>query len=183
MRTCLQFRDQDVYEHGLSVRRRYTELRDHLLEDVPLRTEWRLPDWIRSPDIIRCLEDVDEDVVEAYQVYHDCGKPMCRVVDPDGRQHFPDHARVSRERFLECSDGRGTARMIADLIGMDMDVHKLRASDLEEFRARPQALTLLITALCEVHANSEMFGGIDSVGFKIKWKHLDRFGGRMVTPP
>jgi hypothetical protein len=69
---------------------------------------------------------------------------------------------------------------VADLIGMDMDVHLLSASGVEEFSRRSQALPLLMTGLCEIHSNAQMFGGTDSPGFKIKYKNIDRFGSRIV---
>jgi hypothetical protein len=59
---------------------------------------------------------------------------------------------------------------------MDMDVHLMKAADITEFIKRPEAITLLITALCEIHSNCAMFGGIESTSFKIKWKHIDKRG-------
>jgi hypothetical protein len=38
----------------------------------------------------------------------------------------------------------------------------------------------LLTGLCEIHSNARMFGGIESTGFKIKWKHLDKMGKRII---
>ena len=57
-----------------------------------------------------------------------------------------------------------------------MDLHLLKACDMEEFASRPEAVSLLIVALAEVHSNAEMFGGMDSTSFKIKWKHLNQRG-------
>jgi hypothetical protein len=37
-------------------------------------------------------------------------------------------------------------------------------------------ITLLIASLAEIHSNAEMFGGIESTSFKIKWKNIDRRG-------
>jgi hypothetical protein len=176
MRSCFQCEGMSVYDHGLDVRSRYSDLRDHLMKGVPLVMEWRLPAWIFRAD----PASLDDSVMEAYQVFHDCGKPFCRTVDDTGRQHFPNHANESKRRWLECTDGSEWSAGVAELIGMDMDAHLLRASSVDEFRKRPQALALLLTALAEIHSNSAMFGGIDSVGFKIKYKALDRFGGRIV---
>lgn len=123
---------------------------------------------------------MNDSLMELYQVFHDCGKPLCRTVDEHGRQHFPGHAEVSRRTWIECSDGSPGAMHVADLIGMDMDIHLMTASGIEEFSMRPQAMALLLTALCEVHSNSQMFGGIDSPGFRMKYKKIDRFGARIV---
>ena len=59
---------------------------------------------------------------------------------------------------------------------MDMDIHLLKAVGVEEFASRPEAATLLLTGLAEVHSNAAMFGGISSTSFKIKWKQIDRRG-------
>lgn len=180
MRSCLQFPGVSVLDHGLSVRSRYVELRDHLLEGSPLSSEWRLPDWISSPVVTTGLRASDDRLVGLYQVYHDCGKPLCREVDPEGRQHFPDHASVSEARWLECSDGSEEAHAVARLIGMDMDVHLLSPEGVPGFASRPEAIVLLVTGLCELHSNSAMFGGTSSTGFKIKHKRVSRLGGRVV---
>jgi len=169
-----------MYDHGLSVRSWYLDMRSHLLSGSPLRGEWRIPSWFSSTKIIGHLSSIDDGLMELYQVFHDCGKPLCRTVDPLGRQHFPDHAAVSKARWLECSDGSIEAQWIADMIGMDMDVHLLSVSSVGEFASRPQALSLLATGLCEIHSNAGMFGGIGSQGFKIKFKGMERFGSRIM---
>lgn len=178
MRECFQFRSMSMLDHGLDVRSWYEDL-TALRRGVRSSKEWRLPDWIMSPTIWH--DRVDGSIIELYQVYHDCGKPLCRVQDLDGRQHFPNHAEVSRARWFECSDGSPEALEVADLIEQDMDIHLLRASGVDEFARRPHALTLLLTGLCELHSNAQMFGGTDSTGFKIKYKNLDRFGARIVA--
>ena len=106
-----------------------------------------------------------------------CGKPLCLVIDDEGRRHFPGHAEASRKAWLET----GGDRAVGDLIGMDMDAHLLKADDLEDFAARPQAASLLLTALAEIHANAAMFGGIESTSFKIKWKHIDKRGRQALA--
>lgn len=180
MRECFQFKGMSMLDHGWDVRGWYLEI-CRRIRGNPARRDFRIPDWLDDDVVISHLEQVDDRLVELYQVYHDCGKPLCRMVDVEGRQHFPDHAMVSRIRWLECSDGSPEALQVADLIEMDMDVHLLRAAGVEEFARRPQALTLLLTGLAEVHSNAEMFGGTSSTGFKIKYKNLDRFGARIVA--
>lgn len=41
-------------------------------------------------------------------------------------------------------------------------------------------MTLLVTALAELHSNAAMFGGIESTSFKIKWKKLDKLGKKLI---
>lgn len=179
MRECFQFQTMSVLDHGLSVHEWYRDLYAHLTEGKPLQRLWRMPDWITDPLIPQKL--LDFELLQTYQVYHDCGKPFCRTVDDLGRQHFPDHAEASRKRWLECSDGSPEALRIAHLIAMDMDAHLLKADGIAEFAAREEAISLLVTALCEIHSNADMFGGIESTNFKIKWKQLDKTGKRILT--
>lgn len=170
MRSCEQTPGLSVLGHGEMVRDHYRDLLDHLRYGSALRFAWRLPEWISDPLL---LEDLPSDGTMAeYHVFHDCGKPACRTVDEDGRQHFPDHAAVSRQVWLDA----GGSDEVADLIGMDMDAHLLKDVGVEEFASRPQACALLLTALSEVHANAGMFGGLEAIGFKSKWKQLDRRG-------
>jgi hypothetical protein len=180
MKECFQFKTMSMLDHGEDVRSWYEDLQN-LLMSSPRPSErrfaaWKLPSWIESNVIRQHFLTADDEVIRLYQVYHDCGKHLCREVDAEERQHFPNHAAVSKQRWLDC----GGSAEVGDLIGMDMDVHQLKACDVEEFAARPQALTLLLTGLCELHSNAQMFGGIDSTGFKIKFKNLERFGKRII---
>lgn len=170
MMNCEQTQGLSVLQHGEMVSARYKELIAFLREGQPLETEWRLPDWISDPKILPRL--LDDGVMELYQTYHDCGKPRCFTVDVEGKRHFPDHAECSRRTWLDI----GGSEEIATLIGQDMDAHLLKDVGVAEFAARPQAIALLLTALCEIHANASMFGGIESVSFKMKWKNLDKRG-------
>ena len=114
-------------------------------------------------------------------MYHDCGKPYCRSVDTEGKTHFVNHAAVSRETYLtKVSDNV----VIANLIGWDMVLHTCTGEELHKYMTEvwtpKDAFTLLITAFAEIHANASMFGGIESLSFKIKYKHLCKQGKRMV---
>lgn len=170
MRNCNQTAGMTVLEHGEMVRDYYRDLIHHLRDRQPLAFAWRLPSWIYDPLL---HDNLPPDATMAeYHVFHDCGKPLCRIVDDEGRQHFPDHAAVSEAAWLAA----GGDPEVGSLIGMDMDAHLLKGEDVELFAHRPQACALLLTALSEVHANASMFGGIDSVSFKMKWKHLDKRG-------
>ena len=115
--------------------------------------------------------------VAADQVYHDWGRPFVRVVEAEGRVHVPDHAAESERVWLE-SGGKAE---VGSLIRMDMDAHLLKGDQIADFASRPQAATLLLTVLAEVHANAEMFGGLNSDSFKIKIKHLDKRGRQVLA--
>jgi hypothetical protein len=156
------------WEHGQLVAARFRDL----MNPNPNMT-WRLPAWFeQNADWIRAKLAPDFELISSYQLWHDCGKPFCRIVDEDGKSHYPDHANVSAKIWRQL----GGDPKIGDLIEQDMLCHQLRPADAEAFASNPNALTLLVTALCELHANASMFGGFQSDSFKIKYKRLDKCG-------
>lgn len=171
---CEQMKGMNVYEHGVSVAKYFHDLCSHINSGEPATYDWRMPDWINNELLWDSIYDIYD--IEDYQVYHDCGKPFCIEYDEDGRKHFPNHAQISKDLWLQI----GGNTKVANLIGMDMDVHLIKAVDVPEFALRKEAATLLITALCEVHSNSTMFGGITSSSFKAKWKQIDRRGKAII---
>ena len=69
---------------------------------------------------------------------------------------------------------------VKKLIKRDMEIHLLKAVGIKDFIKKEQeALTLLLVGLAEVHSNAELFGGRNSVSFKIKWKQIDKRGKRI----
>lgn len=160
---------QSVWEHGESVRDHLFDLINHLRHGTSLVYDWRIPDWVSTHLLEKLLPDED---LKLYTLFHDCGKPNCLELDEQGRSHFPNHADVSAKVFSEIfSNSR-----VENLIKSDMIVHTMSAADVPEFAKRDEAVSLLLTALAEIHANAEMFGGIESTSFKIKWKHIDKRG-------
>ncbi len=174
MLSCEQTSGMNMMQHGASVVEYFTDLQNHILNGSTLTLEWKLPDWATDPKIWNALYDMD--TIQEYQLFHDCGKPFCKEVDDEGKQHFPNHAAVS-ERIWREVGGNPTA---ATLMGMDMDIHLLKDLGIEEFAKRPEAATLLLTGLAEIHSNARMFGGIDSTSFKIKWKQLNKRGKKIL---
>jgi hypothetical protein len=173
MRACYQFREQDVLEHGLAVTRAFAELRQ-ALETGTQPEGWRLPSWLLEPMTRTRFLDalLPAEQLYWYQLFHDCGKPMCRTIDEEGRQHFPGHAEASERQWLEC----GGSPEIGRLIRLDMAMHTASAEEMTLLCQIPDAASLYLTALAEIHANAPMFGGFDSTSFKMKAKHLDRRG-------
>lgn len=177
MKQCPQTEGQSVWEHGESVANHLSDLIEYLRGQKDL-AGWRVPDWLAQyrSQLLASLPS-DPDMLLTYAMYHDCGKPFCREVDAEGKQHFPDHARVSRDKYLEVApDGSENRYEIADLIYRDMDVHLLKAEQVDAFCENKFATSLLLAGLSEIHSNAKMFGGIESVSFKIKFKQLDRRG-------
>jgi hypothetical protein len=166
MQGCHQHPTQTIHQHGLAVAQRYRDL------ITGHHAGWHLPQWFHD-HLPRLLADQPPaETMALYHEFHDCGKPLCRQVGDDGRQHFPDHARVSAATWRAVA-GSG---LIADLIQHDMDLHLLKPSTISTFTRYDLAPALLLTALAELHANAEMFGGTSSTSFKIKHKTLSKTG-------
>lgn len=174
MSDCQQAPGLSVLAHGQSVWSFYQDLRQHILNGRPLAYVWRLPDWIHDERL--WASQMPLSVIEEYTVHHDCGKPFCRTVDAEGRQHFPDHAGWSEKVWRAIGGSEESARLMA----MDMDIHLLKAEGVDAFSQRPQWATLLVVGLCEVHSNASMFGGIESSSFKMKWKTINRRGKALL---
>ena len=172
---CEQTQGINILQHGEMVHDYYVDLEAHILKGSALRYEWKLPEWARSPALWRAR--VDEETVKNYMVFHDCGKPFCKEVDQDGKVHFPDHAAVSAKVWRDAGGSEAEGR----LIERDMGIHLLKAEGLQAFAQEPEAGTLLLAGLCEIHANASMFGGIESTSFKMKWKHIDRRGKQIAA--
>lgn len=172
MRNCLQTQGQDVLQHGESVWEHFKALHNTLdVSRAPMG--WKTPSWLNPSTMVELKKRLlPLEVLETYHRYHDCGKPACQTVDEEGIPHFPNHACVSAQVWR----GLNGLEEVARLIEQDMDVHTLAAEDVEAFAARPEASSLMLTALAEIHSNAAMFGGIQSVSFKMKFKHLERRG-------
>ena len=181
MRACYQTENQSVAEHGLSVAKHYCDLIMHIDGGKPIVGEWKLPDWCFSNIIKQRL--IPFPITTQYLIYHDCGKPYCRTVDESGRVHFPNHASVSKRIFDVVSNKHTFSdddAMVSRLISEDMDIHLLKATGVGEFSHRLTGPTLLMAGLAEIHSNAKMFGGIESISFKSKWKNLNRRGNALV---
>ncbi|ELP6119467.1 HD domain-containing protein [Vibrio vulnificus] len=175
MRNCEQTEGMTVLEHGVSVASYYLDLIKHLTNGDELKKEWRLPEWCHDPLLLESLLPLEE--VVTYQIYHDCGKPLCIEFDDEGRRHFPNHADVSYELWKSIHGDSD----IAWLIKHDMEIHLARAKDAERIADTKYWATQLLTGLAEVHANASMFGGSESTSFKIKLKNLKKIGKRILN--
>lgn len=120
MRSCEQTRGMTILDHGIGVHRSWKEV---LSGAPPEGLELWWPKLLSEVGGYSALD------IEEYHIYHDCGKPLCLMIDAEGRRHFPDHARVSYEAYL----GAGGKPEIAEWILHDMDIHTCSAADLEGF--------------------------------------------------
>ena len=178
MMSCDQMPGYSVLQHGIDVEDHFFRLLMHGCS--PLSASWRVPSWCRYY-ATNLSENVHPEAIwRHYTRYHDCGKPHCRIVDEDGKHHFPDHAAVSARVWLEV----GGDANIAVLIGSDMVIHTADADTIDKFCkeqwSAQDAVTLLLASLAEIHANSRLFGGMESTGFKMKWNKIDRRGRQIL---
>lgn len=164
MKNCFQFENVDMYEHGLMVSREYTSLLKSLKEG--LISEVFPPVLI---DLLSSNSTLDDELMLQYHSLHDCGKPLCREVDDDHRVRYPDHARISYEQIKKIFPEELDLQF---LVLHDMDFHTLKPDELVELASSKYGFSLYLTAWSELMANARMFGGFDSVSFKIKRKKL-----------
>lgn len=177
MRNCEQTKGLSVLAHGISVKNYLFDLINHLKSGEPLKYEWKLPEWVYDNKNLLLSSLPSNKILQRYAILHDCGKPFCQEIDGDNKTHFKNHADVSYQTFKKIYDDP----IAAFLIKHDMDIHLLKSNDVLEFSKNPYAIVLLLTGLAEIHSNAQMFGGFDSVSFKIKWKSINKRGKQIIT--
>ena len=175
MKNCSQTKEQTIYEHGISVRDHVFQIINYIKTST-IDGEWKLPSWLIENKEKILSKLLSENIIEIYTLFHDVGKPYCKITDENGKNHFPNHAEVSKKIWLE----HGGDVQVGKLIGMDMMVHTMKAADVDSFIEHPEAVTLLLVGLAEVHANSKLFGGIESISFKMKWNQIDKRGKAII---
>lgn len=166
----MQTESQSVYEHGLSVQNHTIEI-INILNGLP--TEYKLPNWfIYKEYILKDLLNID--IIKEYTLFHDIGKPYCKTIDEFGKQHFLNHAEKSYEVYYNLTKNQ----LVSDLIRNDMKIHTMKLDQLDDFITNYKHLapTLLVVAFAEIISNSKMFGGFDSVSYKIKFKQINKIG-------
>lgn len=171
MKATKQAKMQSILQHGYSVWNYYRRLLEGDTEG------FRLPQWYTEykDQIFENLHDYK--TIKHYTIWHDLGKPYCITFDENGRQHFPDHAKKSKEIWDSIFPDRS---VISTLIEHDMDFHTLKADQiLEQNLSTKDLCTLMLAALAELHSNASMFGGIESDSFKIKFKKLEKTGNQI----
>lgn len=164
MQNCPQTESQSVYDHGMSVWEYSKKL-------ISGQTEsFKLPDIFKQYQVDIINNMVDINTYRRYVLYHDCGKPYCIEYDAGGRKHFPNHAEISKNIWSQLYPDD---TLVSELISLDMVMHTCK-NDVLDTLSKQISCTLIISALSELHSNANMFGGIESVSFKIKYKALEK---------
>lgn len=177
---CEQTVGQSVYQHGRSVCEHLAQLIDYLKGNCEL-TDWRLPSWLESHKDEILVNLHDEETLQLYTLFHDCGKPFCIHIDQEtGRSHFPNHADVSR--YIWCHVGG--SEVVGRLIANDMLIHTGTSDEISrklgtELSVK-DSVSILLTSLAEIHSNAKMFGSIEAINFKMKLKTVERRGRQIV---
>jgi hypothetical protein len=133
----------------------------------------KIPSWFINyrDQILNNIHPLE--IIQEFCINHDISKPYDMIICEDGKKHFPNHSENSKKLWLE----RGGNPIAAHLMELDMCFH---TESKEEILRRnldiKDACTLLISSLAEIHANAELFGGIESTSFKIKYKKIDKIG-------
>ena len=171
MKKCYQFKTLSVLGHGLAVMKKAKKI---INKDL---AGFKLPDWFVENIEYIIQSAHDWRAIKRYTIWHDCGKPFCRTVDSEGKQHFPNHEQKSKEIL----DSFSNNKIISDLIGNDMLLHTAKAEELDKINlSKADWFTLIIVSFAELHANADMFGGTENTSFKIKWKQLDKRGKQLL---
>lgn len=172
MKNCYQFKDLSVYDHGIMVHEYFLDIYEYLQNGSELKYEWKIPEHILNNKEFLLSNIHDLNIIKQYSLLHDCGKPYCLVYDEYGKKHFPNHSEKSYEVYKKLYDND----IVANLIRQDMDLHLLKDKGIDAFCEKPLSdiCTLILISLSEIHANAEMFGGIESTNFKIKYKNIEK---------
>ncbi len=154
-----------VLEHGFMVKNYTFDLINHLNNNPSTKYTWNIPNIITENKDIILNNLLPNSIIKEYTILHDVGKPCCLTIDTDGKRHFPDHSKASHQVYTSLIDYNED---VAYLILHDMDLHLGQVDNFD-----PKYIyTQIIVSLAELHANAQLFGGIDSQSFKIKLKKL-----------
>lgn len=176
MKNCYQFKNIDMFEHGLMVSNSYQKI---LKQDSVFLQYMNFADSSEN-NFEKLLQlQYDSTLMRHYHLYHDCGKPYCLTIDSENKNHYPNHAEESAQIHAQYFD----CKIANTLIKNDMVFHQSNASELnfwlEKNQDKKMISSLYLTAWAEIFANSQLFGGFESEGFKIKKKKLLNHGKKV----
>jgi hypothetical protein len=88
---------------------------------------------------------------------------------------------VSYQTWVRHAEATEEDVMVGELIRKDMLAHTVKGEAVQQFLNDPLAASLLVTALAEVHSNAAHLGRLETDGFKIKLKQLDKLGKKLFS--
>lgn len=195
MKQCFQVEGMNMLQHGELVH----EWFQFLIGRNSGSKEHKKPEWfdfLKERHYTNFLRYERE--IYTYHRYHDCGKPYCEKYGLSGSDNretrFPEHHYHSFRIFQNIDFSSNDKfqfkevrrKSIEKWINHDMVIHTKNKTTIKEEFLDPfnwgemDAVILLFTALSELHANAQMFGGIQSDSFKIKYKKVTG-NGKMIT--
>lgn len=174
MENTFQFEGRNMLEHGRHVFKYSNKVITALKAGES--SDLKVPDIFFEYSNFLLSNLHSDDIMRNYTIWHDCGKPYCRTVDENGKQHFKNHAKISSTTFAKYFSEHPNKDIICRLIESDMDIHLLKDDGIQEFLKKDvkDICTHLIVGLAEILSNCQMFGGYESDGFKIKYKALQQ---------
>lgn len=174
MQRCFQTKGVSILDHGLMVENILFSDLIPFLKSEKLVLDYKIPDWLSNNKQKILFSLPSEYTLRKYTRFHDIGKPWCSTIDEHGKQHFPNHSKESQKRYLDIFPAE---ILVGELIFHDMDIHKLKDCQVEDFvKSNKNYLTHLLVGFAEIIANSSMFGGMETENYKIKYKQLERRG-------
>lgn len=171
MSNCFQFENINMLQHGEMVHESYLQLMQDLEngKEVPIFQE--LYDLTKH-------KILPTHALKNYHIYHDCGKHIQIEYDENGRRQFPNHAANSTQQYAILFRQDVNTQF---LILHDMHFHTKRGDELAWLFRHPLGPNLFFTALAEINANCQMFGGRNSDSYKIKLKRLIQTSKKFIS--
>lgn len=164
-------------QHGLLCFSRYLDILQ-VLAGGPSLYNLELPAHLLTNASVLKTHQLSLDVVMSALIHHDCGKYLALTEDEEG-VHFRDHAAISARLYSSLFSNEPASWLIAN----DMLLHTCSADVLAKIIPTVDANKLLTLILCsygELYANEQMFGGRESVSFKIKLKQLNKRSNQIL---
>lgn len=144
-----------------------------------------MPNWLYEEKNFILNNLLPIGVLSQYQIYHDIGKPYSKIYELENKEkyHFPNHSEISSKTYSDLNNSQED--IVSILIKRDMEIHIIKSDNISDFIGNNNldftiAISLLLTGLSEIHANAEMFGGIESTNYKIKYKQIDSRGKQII---
>lgn len=172
MQETLQTEGQSVFDHCMSVSMYIENIMNDTLD---VKTIKNIPNWYYEYKSLIKENSYSKEILMEYASWHDCGKPFCVELDEHKKQHFPNHAKKSKEIYNLVNEHNEKTEIISELIEHDMLFHSESIDSIMNLNLSKQTIcSLILSSLSAILSNAQMFGGYDSDSFKIKMKSFSK---------